>query len=74
MLYPLAETTECDFKRELETKKPKSWLKSVSAFANGVGGKLIFGVDDSGEIVGIIDAQKSLIDCYCFIHFLSVNE
>lgn len=40
MLYPLAETTDCDFKRELETKKPKSWLKSVSAFANGIGGKL----------------------------------
>lgn len=59
MLYPLAETTECDFKRKLETKKPKSWLKSVSAFANGIGGKLIFGIDDSGEIVGIIDAQKS---------------
>lgn len=59
MLYPLAETTECDFKRELETKKPKSWLKSVSAFANDIGGKLFFGVDDSGEIVGIIDAQKS---------------
>lgn len=56
MLYPLAETTECDFKRKLETKKPKSWLKSVSAFANGIGGKLIFGIDDSGEIVGIIDA------------------
>lgn len=59
MLYPFAETTECDFKRELETKKPKSWLKSVSAFSNGIGGKLIFGIDDSGEIVGIIDAQKS---------------
>lgn len=56
MLYPLAETTECDFKRELETKKPKSWLKSVSAFANGIGRKLIFGIDDSGEIVAIIDA------------------
>ena len=34
-------------------------MKSVSAFANGIGGKLIFGIDDSGEIVGIIDAQKS---------------
>lgn len=43
----------------METKKPKSWLKSVSAFANGIGRKLIFGIDDSGEIVGIIDAQKS---------------
>ena len=34
-------------------------MKSVSAFANGIGRKLIFGIDDSGEIVGIIDAQKS---------------
>lgn len=29
----IAEATECDFKVALETKKPKSWLKSVSAFA-----------------------------------------
>ena len=32
----IAEATECDFKVALEIKKPKSWLKSVSAFANGV--------------------------------------
>jgi len=41
MLHTLiAEATECDFKQELERKKPKSWLKSVSAFANGIGGTL----------------------------------
>src|SRR5574344_86094 len=40
------EHTECDFKREVERTKTKSWLKSVSAFANGIGGMLIFGVDD----------------------------
>ena len=33
----IAEATECDFKVALEVKKPKSWLKSVSAFANGIG-------------------------------------
>lgn len=32
----IAEATECDFKVALETKKPKSWLKSVSAFSNGI--------------------------------------
>lgn len=32
------EATECDFKVAVEVKKPKSWLKSVSAFANGAGG------------------------------------
>lgn len=36
----VAEATECDFKVALEIKKPKSWLKSVSAFANGIGGTL----------------------------------
>ena len=36
----IAEATECDFKVVLETKKPKSWLKSVSAFSNGIGGTL----------------------------------
>ncbi len=40
------EHTECDYKREVEYTKTKSWLKSVSAFANGIGGMLIFGIDD----------------------------
>ena len=38
----IGEATEYDKKAMLEIKKPKSWLKSVSAFANGVGGVLIF--------------------------------
>ena len=37
--------TAYDFKLMLEEKKPKSWLKSVSAFANGLGGSLFLGVD-----------------------------
>ena len=52
----IVEATECDFKRELEKKKPKSWLKSVSAFANGIGGTLFFGVDNDNSIVGLTDA------------------
>ena len=54
----IAEATECDFKAALETKKPKSWLKSVSAFANGIGGTLFFGIDDDRKIVGLSDPQK----------------
>ena len=54
----IAETTEYDFKVALETKKPKSWLKSVSAFANGIGGTLIFGVSDNREIIGIDNIHK----------------
>ena len=53
----IAEATECDFKVALETKKPKSWLKSVSAFANGIGGTLFFGISDNKEIIGLENAQ-----------------
>lgn len=41
----------------LEEKRPKSWLKSVSAFANGLGGSLFFGIDDNGGIIGLDDVQ-----------------
>ena len=47
------ENTTCDFKEAVERKSPKSWLKSVSAFANTLGGVLFFGVNDDGETVGI---------------------
>ena len=30
----IGETTEYDKKQEVESRKVKSWLKSVSAFAN----------------------------------------
>ena len=53
----IAEATECDFKVALETRKPKSWLKSVSAFANGIGGTLFFGIRDDREIIGLEDVQ-----------------
>ena len=46
----LGEATEYDKKAMLEIKKPKSWLKSVSAFANGVGGVLIFGIADNDSV------------------------
>ena len=54
----IGETTEYDKKQALEKKKPKSWSKSVSAFANGVGGKLIFGIADNNEIIGLDNAEK----------------
>lgn len=58
MLFQLiAEATECDFKEAVEAKKPKSWLKSASAFANGIGGTLLFGVADEKTIVGLTNAQ-----------------
>ena len=56
----ITEATEVDFRVALEVKKPKSWLKSVSAFANGIGGVLLFGVDDDHQIVGLPDAQEGV--------------
>ncbi len=53
----IAECTEYDFKVMLEEKKPKSWLKSVSAFANGLGGSLFFGIDNDGIVKGLDDVQ-----------------
>ncbi len=53
----IAECTEYDFKVMLEEKKPKSWLKSVSAFANGLGGSLFFGIDNDGIVKGLYDVQ-----------------
>lgn len=35
----IGETTEYDKKQAVEVKKPKSWCKSISAFANGRGGE-----------------------------------
>ena len=54
----IAEATECDFKVALEIKKPKSWLKSVSAFSNGIGGTLFFGISDDREPIGLSDVQS----------------
>lgn len=54
----IGEATEYDKKQAVETKKPKSWCKSVSAFANTSGGILIFGVADDGTVIGLADAER----------------
>lgn len=54
----IGETTAYDKKQQLEVKRPKSWLKSVSAFANGEGGTLIFGISDDNQVIGLIDAES----------------
>ncbi len=58
--YKKVETTNIDFKVDLEKDKPKSWLKSVSAFANTKGGIILFGVDDkTHEEKGVVDVVKT---------------
>lgn len=54
----IGEAKAYDKKERLEVSKPKSWLKSVSAFANGNGGTLIFGISDDDRIVGLADAES----------------
>ena len=54
----IAEATEGDYKVSLESEKPRSWLKSVSAFSNGIGGSLFFGVNNDKQIIGLDDIQK----------------
>ena len=54
----IAECTTYDFKEKLEEKKPKSWLKSVSAFANSLGGSLFFGIYNEGTIFASTDTPN----------------
>ena len=53
----IGEATEYDKKQALEERRPKSWCKSVSAFANGIGGKLVWGIADDDTLVGLADAK-----------------
>ena len=53
----IAECSDYDFKEQLEIKKSKSWLKTVSAFANGIGGILFFGINNNKEFVNINNPQ-----------------
>lgn len=66
----IGETTEYDKKQEVERRKVKSWLKSVSAFANGGGGCLLFGIADDDTIIGLAHA-KADAECLKIMHFQS---
>ena len=44
--YDKVENTNIDFKEKIEYSKPKSWLKTVSAFANTNGGVILVGIRD----------------------------
>lgn len=55
--YEQVESTNIDYKEKIETERPKSWLKTVSAFANTKGGILLYGIDDDRNPVGLDDIQ-----------------
>ncbi|MBS4750425.1 putative DNA binding domain-containing protein [Carnobacteriaceae bacterium zg-ZUI78] len=54
----IGETSSYDKKVMLEVKRPKSWLKSVVAFANTNGGKIFFGIDDNDKLLGLENAKQ----------------
>ena len=56
----ISECTAYDFKLKLEEKRPKSWLKSVCAFANGLGGSLFFGIDNDVWLMALKMFNKSV--------------
>ena len=58
--YSKIESTNIEYKEKVEYGKPKSWLKTVSAFANSSnGGILVFGVRDTDrEGVGLSNIIK----------------
>ncbi len=53
----IGEATEYDKKQAVETRRPKSWCKTISAFANTVGGSLIFGIADDDTVIGLANAE-----------------
>lgn len=54
-----SETTEYGRKNTKDKKSSESWLKSVSAFANGAGGVLVFGASPDGTAAGIKDVENA---------------
>lgn len=48
------ETNRLEFKGDLP-KEHKKFIKTVVAFSNGTGGRILFGVSDSRDIIGIPD-------------------
>jgi ATP-dependent DNA helicase RecG len=63
----IAEATEYEFKSTLEVNKPKSWLKTVSAYANGQGGSFFYGVADDGTVIGLDDVKTTIDQISKFI-------
>lgn len=55
----ISESSMHEFKSELNLSKPKSWLKTVSAFSNSpLGGVILVGVDNNGHVTGVDNIQK----------------
>lgn len=52
------ETGTLEYKSEVN----KGFLKTVSAFANSGGGRIVFGVNDNGKVLGLSDPRQACLD------------
>jgi ATP-dependent DNA helicase RecG len=59
MKYKGQESSVLEFKRELPTKQELA--KSIVGFCNLYGGRVVIGVDDCGEIVGVPENEIDLL-------------
>jgi ATP-dependent DNA helicase RecG len=57
------ESTSLEFKEKVPAKR--QFLKTVIAFANLHGGKILFGVRDDGEVIGVEDDPQDLMEQLC---------
>jgi len=54
----MSENQQCEYKQIWKD----DWLKTICAFANAQGGRLMIGCDDSGKMVGLNNAAKLMED------------
>lgn len=47
---------------EYKSEVNRGFLKTVSAFANFNGGRIVFGVEDGGAVVGLDDPKQACLD------------
>lgn len=55
-LAKLPESKTLEFKRDTSSLEPI--LKAIVAFANTAGGIILVGIEDNGEIIGLINPAK----------------
>ena len=54
----MRETRTLEFKESITN----TFLKTVSAFSNYDGGVILFGIDDNGNVKGLLDARQACLD------------
>lgn len=80
-LIKQGEDQHLDFKQHISS--PHKIARTIVAFANSEGGRIIIGVDDSGDVVGVdaeqekymmVQAGKKYCDPPVFIRFVTMED